>query len=246
MDAVLTALNALSIAEQDQVMSRALAIRSGSSSTEKPKKVSKKKAESDSEAEPKPKKEQTEGQKAWTNFIKHCQETIQASSEEPKFSYKASMSVASALKKSDKMASATVDDIMEAYKVYRTENPLGESETEKAPATPEKPKKKAAAPEPVKEEEVVVEEKPKKVSKKKAEPKSEPKSEEEVTPAKKATKKTAKAKKSAPFKGPWTHDGVDYLRDDLVVRTLFGDFVGVYDPVKNEIDTSAMEPEEIA
>jgi hypothetical protein len=241
MDAVLTALNALSIAEQDQVMSRALATRSGSSSTEKPKKVSKKKAESDSEAEPKPKREQTEGQKAWTNFIKHCQETVQASSDEPKFSYKASMSIASALKKSEKMASATEDDIMEAYKVYRTENPLGESETEKAPATPEKPKKKAAAPEPVKEEEVV-EEKPKKVSKKKAEPKSD----EESTPAKKATKKTAKSKKSAPFKGPWTHDGVDYLRDDLVVRTLFGDFVGVYDPVKNIIDTSAMEPEEIA
>lgn len=240
MDAVLTSLLALSITEQDKVISQTLSARSGSSSTKKVAKKAKATSGSDSESEPKPKREQTEGQKAWTSFIKHCQEVLQASSGEEKFSYKASMSIASALKKAEKMGSATDAEILEAYKTYRAENPLSESESEKAPATPKKASKKEA--EPAKPVEPVVEEKPKKVSKKKAEEK--PKVEEVATPAKKTAKKTAKApKKSAPFKGPWTHDGTDYLRDDLVVRTLFGDFVGIYDPVTNEIDTSAMEPE---
>lgn len=67
---------------------------------------------------------------------------------------------------------------------------------------------------------------------------------EPVVEEKKVVKKVAKKAPEAPFHGKWTHKGTEYERDDLAIYTLQGKWVGRYDPKKDMIDTSAVEPTE--
>jgi len=126
------------------------------------------------------------GQKAWTDFIKHVATTVQGTlGEGKKFTYKSAMSVASALKKDNKME-ADDETILNFYKVWL--------ETATPPSTDSE-----AVVEP-KAEKAEKAEKPKKAAKaeKAAEPKAtvepvaaEPKAEkaEKAPKEKKATKK---------------------------------------------------------
>jgi len=136
-ETVKTAVFELSKKEQDELMLAILESRSG------------KKSKKSASAEPKEKREMSTGQKAWTDFIKHVATTVQGTlGEGKKFTYKSAMSVASALKKDNKME-ADDETILNFYKVWlETATPpstdseaVVEPKAEKA----EKPKKAAKA-----------------------------------------------------------------------------------------------------
>jgi hypothetical protein len=207
MEAIKSTVGELSQKEQDELMLFILQNRSGS----KKGKVKKEPSET--------KREMSEGQKAWTDYIRHVTSVVTASLKgDEKFIYKNAMSVASALKKAGKLA-ATDMEILTFYDIWKksggasSASSAASSDVESVVAKP------------------VVETKPKKAKAevKKAEPKVEVKKAE--------PKKTKKA-----FKGKWSFEGVEYERDNNLVYTLDGTWVGLYDVESNTIDTDAEEP----
>ena len=205
MEAIKSTVGELSQKEQDELMLFILQNRSGS------KKGKAKKEPSET------KREMSEGQKAWTDYIRHVTAVVTASLKgDEKFIYKNAMSVASALKKAGKMT-ATDMEILTFYDVWKksgsASSSAASSDVESVVAKP------------------VVEAKPKKAEVKKTEVK--PKAEVKKAEPKK-TKKT--------FKGKWSFEGVEYERDNNLVYTLDGTWVGLYDVESNTIDTDAEEP----
>jgi hypothetical protein len=205
MEAIKSTVGELSQKEQDELMLFILQNRSGS----KKGKVKKEPSET--------KREMSEGQKAWTDYIRHVTSVVTASLKgDEKFIYKNAMSVASALKKAGKLA-ATDMEILTFYDIWKKSggSSAASSDVESVVVKPV----------------VEVEAKPKKAKAevKKAEPKVEVKKAE--------PKKTKKA-----FKGKWSFEGVEYERDNNLVYTLDGTWVGLYDVESNTIDTDAEEP----
>jgi len=214
MEAIKSTVGELSQKEQDELMLFILQNRSGS----KKGKVKKEPSET--------KREMSEGQKAWTDYIRHVTSVVTASLKgDEKFIYKNAMSVASALKKAGKLA-ATDMEILTFYDIWKKSgaSSAASSDVESVVVKPA----------------VEVETKPKKAKAdvKKAEPKAEVKKAEPKVEVKKAEpKKTKKA-----FKGKWSFEGVEYERDNNLVYTLDGTWVGLYDVESNTIDTDAEEP----
>ena len=128
-----TAVSELSKKEQDELMLHILESRSGKKG---------KKAKKDDE--PKEKREMSAGQKAWTDFIKHVNTTVQGTlGDKKKFTYKSAMSVASALKK-DKKMEADDATILTFYNVWLETATPPSTDSEVAEKAAEKPKAAAA------------------------------------------------------------------------------------------------------
>ncbi len=138
MESIISSMKSLTIAEQDRLIMMLLSSRhtTTTSTSEAPKPVKKGRkpkteAPSSSEAEAevveKPKRAQSDGQKAWTSFVFKVRDLVRSRTEETNFPYKNSMSIASILKKAEKL-DASDDLILETYKAYRLEHPPSDSE----------------------------------------------------------------------------------------------------------------------
>ena len=216
MESIKTTVSELSVKEQDDLILFIMQNRAGK----------KTKLKKDPDA---PKRELTDGQKAWTDNIKNIQVIVnRLVPTDLKFKYKQAMSVASALKKAE--TAVTDSSVLKFYREWMATRPADSgSEVEvpaapaAAPATPPKKVKAKAASAPV------------------ATP--PPAAASAVAPGAPKKKGGKKPTASAPYKGTWTHDGVEYDRDDCAIYSTDGDWVGLYNPVTNTIDRDAEEPE---
>jgi hypothetical protein len=218
MDSIKNTVSELSVKEQDELILFIMQNRSGK----------KTKLKKDPDA---PKRELTDGQKAWTDNIKNIQTIVnRLVPTDTKFKYKQAMSVASALKKAE--TAVTDSTVLKFYREWMATRPADSSSEVEAPA--------AAAP-------TAALATPKKAKAKPAAVAATPPPAAAPTVAPGAPKKKAAKKPSvvagAPYKGTWTHDGVEYDRDDCAIYSLDGDWVGIFNPVTNTIVRVAEEPE---
>ena len=223
MESIKTTVSELSVKEQDDLILFIMQNRAGK----------KTKLKKDPDA---PKRELTDGQKAWTDNIKNIQVIVnRLVPTDLKFKYKQAMSVASALKKAE--TAVTDSSVLKFYREWMATRPADSSsevEAPAAPAAPATPPPKAAKAAKSKAASAPVATPP---------PPAAPAAASATAPGAPKKKGGKKPTASAPYKGTWTHDGVEYDRDDCAIYSTDGDWVGLYNPVTNTIDRFAEEPE---